>query len=171
MKLAAISLLLEPIGSSSDHIRIPAMYAVAEIASTADSVPVKIAAIQALREPLSSDQLPVRDAGIDAINGIVRSGRTGDLAAPALAVLPPAVKRGNNGVRMSAINAVVRSVERSQNVAAYTTALDLLMDPLNSSAPIGGMEVRMMALAALERIGLDAADVGTKAKALGLAQS
>src|SRR2546423_3887093 len=33
IKLTALQLLAEPVGSSSDHIRMPAMYAMAEIAS------------------------------------------------------------------------------------------------------------------------------------------
>lgn len=171
VKQTAISLLLEPLGSSSDHIRMPAIYAVAEIAATTTNVDVKVAAIRALREPLNSEQLAARNAAIDALNGIVRSGRTSDLAASALAMLGPPVRSGNNGVRIPAINAVVRSVLRSQDAGAYATALDLLKAALDSRAMIGGMEVRMMALAAVERIGVDADDVATKAKAMGSAQS
>ena len=171
VKLAALALLLEPVGSSSDHIRMPAMYTIAEIAGTSADVAVKEAALNALAAPLRSEQVPARDVAIDAVNGIVRSGRTSELAPAALRVLAPAVLSGNNGVRIPAINAVVRTVERSQNVAAYNRALDLLLEPLNSGAMIGGMEVRMMAMAAVERIGVDAQDVGTKAKAMGLAQS
>ena len=36
---------------------------------------------------------------------------------------------------------------------------------------IGGMEVRMMAIAAMEKVGLDAMDVSTKAKAMGMLQA
>ena len=171
VKLAALALLLEPVASSSDHIRMPAMYAIVEIAGTTADVAVKEAALNALAAPLRSEQVPARDVAIDAVNGILRSGRTSELAPAALKVLAPAVGSGNNGVRIPAINAVVRAVAGSQNVSAYNTALDLLLEPLGSSAMIGGMEVRMMAIVALERIGVDAQDVGTKAKAMGLAQS
>jgi hypothetical protein len=34
-----------------------------------------------------------------------------------------------------------------------------------------GLEVRMMAIVAVERVGIDASDVGTKAKAMGVLQS
>lgn len=171
VKLAALALLLEPVGSSSDHIRMPAMYAITEIAASSADVPVKVAALNAMGEPLRSEQVPARDVAIDAVNSVVRSGQTRDLAEAALRVLAPAVRSGNNGVRIPAINALVRSVERSQNVSAYNTALDLLVEPLGSSAIIGGMEVRTMAIVALERIGSDAQDIGVKAKAMGLAQS
>ena len=170
VKLAAISVLLEPIDSSSDHIRMPAMYAVAEIAAAGD-VSVKVAALNALGAPLRSEQVPARDVAIDALNSIVRSGRTSDLAVTALSVLAPAVKSGNNGVRIPAVNAVVRSVERSQNPSAYATAIDLIVGPLGSNAMVGGMEARMMAVVALERIGVDAEDVATKANAMGLVKS
>jgi hypothetical protein len=171
VKLAALALLLEPVDSASDHIRMPAIYAIAEIAGTSADVAVKEAALNALAAPLRSEQMPARNAATDAVNGIVRSGRTSELAPAALRVLAPAVGSGTNGVRMPAINAVVRAVEGSQNAAAYNTALDLLLGPLGSNAITGGMEVRMMAIVAVERIGVDAQDVVTKAKAMGLAQS
>jgi len=171
VKLAALALLLEPVDSSSDHIRMPAIYAIAEIAGTSADVAVKEAALNALAAPLRSEQVPARDVAIDAVNGILRSGRTSELAPAALKVLAPAVGSGNNGVRIPAINAVVRAVAGSQNVSAYNTALELLLGPLGSNAITGGMEVRMMAMVAVERIGVDAQDVGTKAKAMGLAQS
>jgi hypothetical protein len=171
VKLAALALLLEPVDSGSDHIRMPAIYAIAEIAGTSADVSVKESALNALAAPLRSEQVPARNVATDAVNAIVRSGRTSELAPAALKVLAPAVGSGNNGVRIPAINAVVRAVAGSQNVAAYNTALDLLLGPLGSNAMVGGMEVRTMAIVAVERIGVDAQDVGTKAKAMGLAQS
>lgn len=171
MKLSALDLLGEPVGSSSDHIRMPAVYAIAEIANSTEDARVKTRALTALREPLLASQVPIRDVAIDAVNSITAAASGGDLAMAALTVLAPAVKSGNNGVRIPAINAVMRAVTGSRDARAYQAALDLLVAPLDSNAAIGGMEVRMMAVVAVERIGLGAADVGTKAKAMGLLQS
>lgn len=49
--------------------------------------------------------------------------------------------------------------------------MDLLVAPLDSNALIGGMEVRMMAVAAVERIGVECSETTAKAKAMGLLQS
>lgn len=171
VKLGALGLLLEPVGSASDHIRMPAVYAIAEIANSTPDVQVKIKALATLREPLLASQVPIRDVAIDAVNSIVTSGRPGDLAEEAVRVLSEPVRSGNNGVRIPAINAIVRAVEHSNNDRAYSAALDLLVAPLDSMAAIGGMEVRMMAVAAVERIGIDASGVATKTKAMGLLQS
>jgi hypothetical protein len=72
---------------------------------------------------------------------------------------------------MPAVNALLRAVEGSPDAGAHQAALDLLTAPLDSDAAVGGMEVRMLAVAAMEKIGLDAADVGAKAKAMGLLQA
>jgi hypothetical protein len=108
---------------------------------------------------------------IDAVNAITRAGKGGEVAGAALGVLASAVRSGNNGVRIPAINAVVRAVEGSQSDRACQTVLDLLVAPLESDAMIGGLEVRMMAGRAVEGVGLQASEVGTKAKAMGLLQS
>lgn len=171
VKVTAIDLLKEPLGSASDHIRMPAAYAIAEIANSTDDQNVKLRALTALNEPLNASQVPIRDVAIDVANSITRSARAGDLALAAVTALGPPVRSGNNGVRIPAINALVRAVEGSQSEAAYRAALDLLVAPLDSGSLIGGLEVRMMALLAVEHIGLDASDVATKAKAVGLAQS
>jgi hypothetical protein len=171
VKLKAMTLLLEPVGSSSDHIRLPAIYAIAEIAVSSPDTAVKVAALNSLDEPIRSAQLGARNSAIDALNGIIRSGRTSDMSEAALRVLTPAVKSGVNGVRIPAVNAVVRAVEGSQNVAAYNTALTLLVEPLGSDAIAGGMEVRTMAIVAVERIGVNAQDPGTKTRAMTLATS
>jgi len=134
-------------------------------------VEVKRRAISVLREPLLASQVPIRDASIDALNSIVASGPGPDTALAALDVLAPAVRSGNNGVRIPAINAVVRAVDGSRSERACQVALDLLTAPLESDAMIGGLEVRMMALWAVERVGLQAAEVTTKAKAMGLLQA
>ena len=81
------------------------------------------------------------------------------------------IRSGDNGVRIPAINALVRAVEGRGNPAASQAAVDLLEEPLKSAAGIGGMEVRMMAVAAMEKVGIDAGDVGVKAKAMGLLQA
>lgn len=171
LKLTAIGLLAEPIGSSSDHIRMPAVYAVVEIANSVDDPRVKTRALGALAEPLRASQVPIRDVAIDAVNLIARSARNGEVTLAAVRALTEPVRSGNNGVRIPAINALVRTVEGKGHVPSSQAAIDLLVAPLDSSAAIGGMEVRMMAVAALEKIGRDAADVGTKAKAMGLLQA
>lgn len=170
VKLGALGLLQDPVGSALDHIRMPAVYAIAEIANSTEDVQVKMRALATLSEPLQASQVPIRDVAIDAVNSITRSGRHHDVALAALRVLGPAVRSGNNGVRIPAINAIVRAVEQIQDDRAHQAALDLLVAPLDSIAAIGGMEVRMMAVVAVERIGLDASTIGTKAKAMGLLQ-
>ena len=115
--------------------------------------------------------MPIRDVAIDAVNSIAGSGTNGDVALAAIRALAEPIRSGNNGVRIPAINALVRAVHGKRDVDASAAALDLLVAPLDSSAAIGGMEVRMMAVAALEKIGRDATDVGTKARAMGLLQA
>ncbi len=171
VKISALELLGEPVGSASDHIRMPAVYAIAEIANSTDDIQVKLKALSMLREPLQAGQVPIRDVAIDAVNSITKSGNRRDLALAAVKELGPPVRSGNNGVRIPAINAIVRAVEGSHNDAACSTALDLLVAPLDSAALIGGIEVRMMAVEAVERVGLEAPEVRTKAKAMGLLQS
>lgn len=171
VKSTALELLKEPAGSASDHIRMPAVYAIAEIANSTEDVQVKTNALAALREPLDAGQVPIRDVAIDAVNSIVRSAKPGALAQAAVRALAPPVRSGNNGVRIPAVHALIRAVEGSHNDGAYTAALDLLVEPLNSSSLIGGMEVRLMAVVAVERIGIEASQIRTKAKAMALLQS
>lgn len=171
VKMTALELLTDPVGSSSDHIRMPAVYAIAEIASSARDPRVKIRALEALAEPLQASQVPIRDVAIDAVNSITRSAGSADVAQAAVRALGPPIRSGNNGVRIPAINALVRAVEGSKSPTASQAALDLLVAALDSSAMIGGMEVRMMAVAAMEKIGLGTEDVGAKAKAMGLLQA
>jgi hypothetical protein len=64
-----------------------------------------------------------------------------------------------------------RIVAWQHSEPASRPALDVLADPLESGAMIGGMEVRMMAVLAIERAGIAATEVGTKARAMGLLQS
>jgi hypothetical protein len=171
VKVTAIGLLTEPVGSSSDHIRMPAVYAIAEIANSTDDPRVKVGALGALVEPLQASQVPIRAVAIDAVNSITRRGQTGEVTLAAVRALAEPVRSGNNGVRIPAINALVRAVEGKGHAPSHQAAIDLLVSPLDSNAAIGGMEVRMMAIAALERIGRDASDVVTKAKAMGLLQA
>jgi hypothetical protein len=171
VKLAALGLLVEPVGSSSDHIRMPAVYAIAEIAGSTDDPQVKIRALATLAEPLQAGQVPIRVVAIDAVNSITRSGKAGGVPAAAVRALDPAMKSGNNGVRIPAINALTRAVESSDDPAAHDAAITALVPALDSNAVIGGMEVRMMAVAAMEKIGRDATQIGTKAKAMGLVQA
>ena len=171
IKLTALQLLAEPVGSSSDHIRMPAMYAMAEIARSTEDSKVKVRALELLAEPLRASQVPVRDVAIDVVNNIVNSADRSSITLAALHALGEAVRSGNNGVRIPAINAIVNTVRGSHNEAAYLAALDLLVAPLDSNAVIGGMEVRMMAVVAVERIGVESSETAAKAKAMGLLQS
>lgn len=171
VKVTAIGLLTEPVGSSSDHIRMPAVYAIAEIANSTDDPRVKTRALGALAEPLQASQVPIRNVAIDAVNSITRRSQTGDVTLAAVRALAEPIRSGNNGVRIPAINALVRAVEGKGHAASHQAAIDLLVSPLDSNAAIGGLEVRMMAVAALERIGRDASDIVTKAKAMGLLQA
>ena len=171
VKSAALDVLREPAGSASDHIRMPAVYAIAEIANSTTDVPVRTKALTALHEPLDAGQVPIRDVAIDAVNLITRSGTGGDVALTAVKELGFPVRSGNNGVRIPAINAIVRAVEGSHNDLACDAALDVLVAPLDSGALIGGMEVRMMAVIAVQKVGLEASGVRTKAKAMGLLQT
>jgi hypothetical protein len=170
VKMTALGLMAKPLGSSSDHIRMPAVYAIAEIANSTNDTPVKMKALSTLREPIVSGQLPIRIAVVDAINQI-RWTSASDLPLEAVKLLGEPVRSGNNGIRIPAINAIVRTVEQSNNDRAYSAALDQLVAPLDSAAPIGGMEVRMIAVVAVERIGMEATEVATKAKAMGMMQS
>ncbi len=171
IKLTALQLLSEPVGSSSDHIRMPAMYAMAEIAGSTPDTKVKIRALEMLAEPLRAGQVPVRDVAVDVVNNIVNSADRSAIAVAAVHALSEPVRSGNNGVRIPAINGIVNAVRGSHNEAAYLAALDTLTAPLDSSAVIGGMEVRMMAVVAVERIGVEASETAAKAKAMGLLQS
>ena len=170
-KLTAIKLLREPIGSSSDHIRMPAIYAVVEIAGSTDDTTVKVQALGALAEPMQAGQVPIRDVAIDAVNQIVGGASDPGLALAAVRALAPAVASGNNGVRIPAVNALVRAVRHGGDDRACEAALDALGGPLDSASVVGGMEVRMMAVAATEKIGIHATGVGTKARAMGLLQA
>jgi len=168
IKLAALQLMAEPVNSSSDHIRIPAVYAIADIANSTDDPQIKLRAIELLTPPLVAGQVPIRDVVIDAINSITAFDISGDATLAAVKALGEPVRSGNNGVRIPAINALVRTVNETHNEAAFNAALDLLSAPLDSMAMIGGMEVRLMAVVAVERIGIQATSPAGKAKAMGM---
>jgi hypothetical protein len=171
VKLAALDLLGEPAGSSSDHIRMPAVYAMAEIAGSSRDAQVKVRALSRLAEPLRASQVPIRDVAIDAVNLIARFADDPAVSLAAVRALGDPMRSGNNGVRIPAINALVRAVEGRYDAAAVQAAQDLLVAALDSDAMIGGMEVRMMAIAAMEKLGIGGGDVGAKAKAMGLLQA
>lgn len=170
VKLAALGLIAEPVASMSDHIRMPAVYSIVDIANSTADPQVKLRALSTLREPMMAGQLPIRIAAVDAVNEI-QWNPEGPLPLEAVKLLGEPLRSGNNGVRIPALNAIVRTVEHTHNDRAYSAALDELAAPLNSEALIGGMEVRMMAVVAVERIGMEATEVGTKAKAMGMMQS
>ena len=171
VKQNALDLLAEPLGSASDHIRMPAVHAAAEIANSTDDVAVKLRALRSLGEPLNASQVPIRDVAIEAVTSIVVAARSPDVSLAAIQALGPPLRSGNNGVRIPAINALIRAVESGRDDRVCLAAIDQLGGPLESSAAIGGMEVRMLALVALERAGLRASDVGTRARAMGLLHS
>lgn len=171
VKLHSLELMSEPVGSTSDHIRMPAVYAIAEIANSSSDPQVKLKALATLREPIQASQLPIRNAAIDAVNSIVSSAKNSGVSSMALSLLGEPVRSGNNGVRIPAINAIMRAVEQGSSERNYSAALDLLVAPLDSAAAIGGMEVRLMAVVAVERIGVAAPDIAVKSKAMGLMQS
>jgi hypothetical protein len=134
-------------------------------------VPVKLRAIRALSEPIAASQVPIRIAAIDAINAITATGPQEEVVLSAVRALGPDVKSGTNGVRMPAINGLMRAISGRHNNGADEAAVDQLVAPLESNAATGAFEVRMMAIVAMERAGLDASDIGVKAKAMGLLQA
>ncbi len=168
IKLAALQLMSEPVKSASDHIRMPAVYAIADIANSTDDAQVKLRAIDLLTPALTAGQVPIRDVVIDAINSITAGDMKGDVTLAAVKALGEPIRSGNNGVRIPAINALIRTVRSRSDDVALDAALDLLNAPLDSNAMIGGMEVRLMAVVAVERIGLQSTSVATKAKAMGI---
>lgn len=95
VKILALDLLREPIGSASDHIRMPAVYATAEIANSTVDPTVKSKALAALKAPMVAGQLPIRLATIDAVNSIMCSAKSGDLALEALQLGNTTVARRN----------------------------------------------------------------------------
>ena len=73
-----------------------------------------------------------------------------------------------------AINAVAHIALASNDPRVYNAVLDSLQAPLQSNAMIGGMEVRTMAVAEVEKIGVASTDAADKsqgyADAAGLCQ-
>lgn len=171
VKLLALDLMKEPVGSASDHIRMPAVYAIAEVANSTTDLSVKSKALSTLKEPAVAAQLPIRLAVVDAVNSMLCSQTTASLAMEAVQLLGDSVRSGNNGIRIPAINAVTHIAISSRDDRVFNTTLDLLQGPLDSMAMIGGMEVRMMAVVEVERLGVYAPEIGTKAKAMGMLQA
>lgn len=169
VKLTALDLMSEPVASASDHIRMPAVYAIVDVANSSSDPQVKRKAIAMLHEPMIAAQVPIRDAAVDAVNLIIADTKSSEVAMDAVNLLGEAVRSGNNGVRIPAINAVVFAVRSSQyDKQVADAAIQVLNAPLESDAMIGGMEVRLMAVTAIERIGVGVSEVGTKAKAMGM---
>jgi len=171
VKILALDLMKEPLGSASDHIRIPAVYAVVEIANSTADPTVKSKALAALRAPMAAGQLPIRLAALDAVNSILCSATTGDLALEAVELLAEPVRSGNNGIRMPAINAVSHVALASNDDRALSAAIELMQAPLASTALIGGMEVRMMAVVEVEKLALKTHQAATKTKAIEMLQA
>lgn len=171
VKMLALDLLREPVGSSSDQIRLPAVYAIAEVANSTADLKVKSKALADLSAPMVSGQLPIRLAAIDAVNSIVLPAPAPELALQAVELLGEPLRSGNNGVRIPAINAVAHIALASNDPRVYGAVLDLLQAPLQSNAAIGGMEVRTMAVAEVEKIGVASTDTAIKTKAMQTLQA
>jgi len=171
VKILALELMKEPVGSASDHIRMPAVYAIAEIANSTSDLTVKSKALATLKEPMVAGQLPIRLAAVDAVNSMMCSATSAPLALEAVQLLGEPVRSGNNGIRIPAINAVAHVALLSKDDHVFNAAIDVMQEPLHSMALIGGMEVRMMAVVEVERLGMSAPDIASKAKAMGLLQS
>ena len=171
VKLLALDLMKEPVASASDHIRMPAVYAIAEVANSTPDLAVKSKALATLHEPMIAGQLPIRLAAVDAVNSIMRAPGTASLALDAVQLLGEPVRSGNNGIRMPAINAVAHIALASRDDRVIATAIEQMQAPLDSMAMIGGMEVRLMAVVEVERLGEAASAMATKAKAMGMLQA
>lgn len=171
VKTLALDLMKEPVASASDHIRMPAVYAIAEIANSTSDLTVKSKALASLKEPMTAGQLPIRLASVDAVNSIMCAARSASLALDAEQLLGESIRSGNNGIRIPAINAAAHIALASNDDRVFTAAIDLMQAPFNSMALIGGMEVRMMAVVEVERLGVYAPEIGTKARAMGMLQA
>ncbi len=171
VKVAALDLLKEPVASASDHIRMPAVYAIAEVANSTSDAGVKAKALAAMKEPLMAAQLPIRLVALDAINSVMRIAKSPALSLQAIELIGELVRSGNNGVRIPAINAVGDIAIATADDRVSMAAIELLQAPLDSMAMIGGMEVRLMAVVEIERLGMQATDGATKAKAMGMLQA
>ena len=90
---------------------------------------------------------------------------------PALQLLSEPVRSGNNGVRIPAINAVAHVALASNDDRVVSAAIESMQPPLDSTAMIGGMEVRLMAVVEVEKLGLKTNDVAIKTKAIEMLQS
>lgn len=171
VKLLGLELMKEPVGSASDHIRMPAVYAIAEVANSTTDLSVKSKALSTLKDPVVAGQLPIRLAAVDAVNSMMCFPGSASLALEAVQLLGESVRSGNNGIRMPAINAVAHIAIASKDDRTFSAAIDLLKAPLDSMAMIGGMEVRMMAVVEVERLGMYAPEIATKAEAMGMLQA
>ncbi len=121
--------------------------------------------MDALREPIKSNQIAPRLVAVDAVNLIVNHSKNVDeLMQTALQLLSKPSDSGTDAVRMSAVNSIVRLVEGSGNEIAYQQALQSLRPPINSSRT----EIRFMTVDAVERIGIEAKSRQTKDKAIEL---
>ncbi len=166
VKILALDLMSEPAASASDHIRMPALYAIAEVANSSSDAAVKSKALADLKESIVAGQLPIRLTAIDVVNTIMGSPSAGPVALQAIQLLGEPVRSGNNGVRLPAINAVTHIALASNQANVVDAAIDLLQAPLNSAAMIGGVEVRMMTVAEVEKLGVASPDAAIKAKAI-----
>ena len=173
VKMKALSLLEGPVGSASDHIRLPAIYAIVEVANSTEDADVKLKALQSLAEPFASEQLVARNVATDGVNLIMghvdkTQASAVTLMTTALNLLLRAADSGNNGARMPAINAVWNAVAGCGVDRVYSLALDVLQRPIESRSMIGGLEVRFMAIEAIERIGVETKTLEVKEKAIRL---
>jgi hypothetical protein len=171
VKKQALDMLREPIGSDFDQIRLPAAYAIAEIANSTPDGSVKTHALQQLGPVLKAGQVPVRDFAILVVDTIAGGGASQAVSGAAVTALSEPINSGNNAVRMPAIFSLVRIAGDCRYEDVCSQAINLLLRPMASQAAAGGIEVRMLAVAAMERIAVNSGSAATKGQAMGLLQS
>lgn len=171
VKRQALTLLGEPAGSGLDQIRMPAMVAISEIARSTSDSGVRVLAIAQLQEPLQAEQVPIRVAAVGMVEAIAAGSSSVDVAKAAVNALGKPTGSGNNAVRMPAMMSLVRIVGNCTLEAACVRATELLLEPLKSQGLAGSMEVRMLAVVAMEQIAMNSASAVTKGTVIGLLQS
>lgn len=168
VKLQAINLLAEPANSGFDQVRMPAMYAISEIARTTIDANVKTIAIARLANPLKAAQVPVRLHAVSIVEAITANSSSVEVTMAAVNALAEPIGSGNNGVRMPAMMSLVRIVGNCAHEPACNKGIDLLLQPLRSTAGSGGMEVRMLAVANMEQLAINSVSASARGKVMGL---
>ena len=116
-------------------------------------------------EPLQASQVPIRDVAIDAVNSITRSAKGAGIALAAVRALAPAIRSGNNSVAVHQRGRARSGRQPGRQRSGGSARASHCGARLDWRR--GGMEVRMMAVTAMEKVGLAAADVSTKRRPWG----